>query len=236
MPSHNSYSRPTSSVPSSPYSPTISHGLPSEEYKALQRRHTRQCLESHFTHRGSATKYASPRTAYQSADMPSPKRSHISAMQNATRHALGPSFDFTQHSFEKLAQRDRNAASTSDVVVDEKAGGGYDRPVPQRYIDAFNRKWAEDDAMYDSTQACADRVPAAAWRQHADMPTDIAPDDLHVSLRNVSRADSAHAEVRGCSPVSRGHGGRRPEVISRFSSDSDVSVAIPRRSMLGLRR
>lgn len=227
MPSNYAHTPKPQSKPSIPYFPPTSHGLPGDEYQTLQRRHARQRLESHFSHRGSSNSFPSLRTAYQSADFSLPKRSHISAVQNATRQALGPSFNFTDQSFTFLTQRSQPVSCPP--TTDEQASR-YDEPIPQRYLDAFNQKWAEDDDIYDCVQARGDRTNGALWRRHADLPAGITP------LYPVSQADSAVSLVGESRLTVQGHGCGRPDAVSRFSSDSEASLAMPRRSIFRQRR
>ncbi|KAI8934980.1 hypothetical protein NX059_008646 [Plenodomus lindquistii] len=186
-----------------------SPGLPSEEYRTLRRRQERARLESHFTHRD---------------------RVRISQVKNATRHALGSSFDFTDESYERSTAA---TATPRRAVGKRRECGKYEDPIPPRYIDEFNNMWADDDDVYDAEQVRAD-MSYAPWRVHARMPRDVAPVEPCAYPNRVSRVDSAIAgvearrETRSVEEV-------RPQLVSKFSTDS-LPAAKGMRSIFGRRR
>jgi hypothetical protein len=159
-------------------SPTSSEAstLPGDEYRRLQKLQQQARLNTYFEQPHLPPSYTSirPKTSYQAwPHLTRERRSEISEVANATRLALGSSFDFTDESY-NCSQRSgavdtlRSAATRRDDVASEK-----EKSIPQRYIDEFNKRWHEDDLQYERQhQYKADYTPKAAWRSHAGMYVD----------------------------------------------------------------
>jgi hypothetical protein len=149
-------------------SPTSSESssLPGNEYKRLQQRQKIERLNAYFEQPHLPLSYTSarPKTSYQQARIPRERRVEISEVGNATRIALGSNFDFTHESY----RSQRSAAAHTTRTSERK------EPIPQRYIDEFNNKWAEDDRIYEH-QRQADYTYNADWRTHAGMHVDTKP-------------------------------------------------------------
>ncbi|KAF2847198.1 hypothetical protein T440DRAFT_540091 [Plenodomus tracheiphilus IPT5] len=242
---------PSTTTPSTPHLPSLTsltpQGLPSDEYRTLRKRQDKHRLESHFAHntpKGNLpnANLTTPhhhhphQTAYQKANLPPSARLHISKLQNATRAALGPNFSFTHESYEVCR---RNEESISQRAVEErrrgKSGNGRGgEPIPQRYIDEFNKMWAEDEDASDAEQARADRMVDARWRVH-ELPRGAGVVGGCARERREVRVDSA-ISVRERSEVSFEYEEERPELVSRFSTDSLVAEVKGRRGVFGRRR
>ena len=121
-----------------------------------------------------------PKTSYQAAGISRERQVEISEVGNATRLALGSSFNFTDEGYHR-SQRSAAANATST----RRDTSAYERrdPIPQRYIDEFNQKWAEDDRVYEH-QREADYTYNADWRTHSGMYVDTKP--LPAPRREVS--------------------------------------------------
>jgi hypothetical protein len=202
-------------TPTSYYHPTY---LPGDEFRMLQKRQERERLEHHFEHRGHSNHYINPRTPYQDVGLSPDARLRISAVKNATRTALGPSFDFTDDSYNR-SQRCTDASSVPSVR--RGADKSLD-PIPQRYIDEFNKKWRDDDLKYDAHQYAADMTHNTPWRAHAPMYVDIKPlprqEPLHRPLPQTTNSGCFDGGLSVCEPRSLTRG--RPALVSKFSCET----------------
>ncbi|KAF1836821.1 hypothetical protein BDW02DRAFT_492598 [Decorospora gaudefroyi] len=193
------------------YYTTSSSGaiLPDDEYKVLQERQQRAHLEAHFAQPALAPSHTSvrPKTSYQEANLPQDRRAHISEIKNATRDALGSSFDFTDDSYDRGQSSSGTRRATTQY--------SYEEPIPQRYIDEFNKKWHEDDLKYEH-QYRADCTHNAGWRTHQNMYVDIKPLPRHESAPR-------YANVYEPRPLTR----EAPKMLrSKFSFDSAVETTL----------
>jgi hypothetical protein len=198
MPSTHGSSRSGASL--SPLSPTSSSAssLPGDEYRRLQKRQQHERLDAYFSQPHLAPSYTSirPKTSYQAAHLPRERRVEISEVANATRRALGSNFDFTDGSY-NCSQRTaavsilHSARSRRNADREEK-----EEPMPQRYIDEFNKRWHEDDLTYERQhQYRADYTHSAEWRSHAGMYVDVKPLPSPRRERAV-RNEQAHSYER----------------------------------------
>ncbi|KAH9865246.1 hypothetical protein IAQ61_009193 [Plenodomus lingam] len=209
-----------------------STGLPSDEYRDLVKRQRRSQIESHLSHKHSisscSTTTTTPHTPtpYQTTHLSPSHRLQISQVKNATRRALTPGFDFTDERYEQAQRRDTTTHKSRR----------YQEPIPQRYINEFNSKWARDDELYDAEQARADRVVNAAWRVHDGMRGDVAPLDASASSppRGERRVHCGVEAVREQCLESGGCRTARPQLVSKFSTDS-LGFEESKRGMFGFR-
>lgn len=167
-------------------------GLPEEEYRALQKRQQRSQLETHFTEQNRSISNLS-KTAYQKALLPGYQRLHISQANYATYKALGESFDFTDDSFDRL--------QSPSVSMSIHLRHSYKEPIPQRYIDEFNKKWHEDDMRYDKSRY-NDDFSHRSYREHPTLSDLYGQMYLQpTSLRScVSTIVRGNAPTRSLSP------------------------------------
>jgi len=208
-----------SSTQSSYHSSKASIGLPDDEFRTLQKRQNRSRLEKHFAHQGSSNHYSRPRTAYQKADLSQEERLRISKVKNATRQALGSSFDFTDSGCSYSQQSDVGLTLSATETLRDSSS--YEEPIPREYIDAFNQRWYEDDDVYEPAQYVADHTFNAPWRQHADMYTDIEP----ITCPEVAPFGNRHSRVGSAIDdrfEQRPLTSPRPQLVSKFSFDSDM--------------
>jgi hypothetical protein len=168
-------------------------GLPHDEYRTLRRAQDRERLETHFEHDGSRLKsYIAPQSAYRNAVLSQRERLRVSEILSATRAALGPSFDFDDHSYERLQVREDEYQRSREWVDDEPRDG----PIPKKYRDEFDRWWHEDMEDNDPDQYLADNICEAPWRKH------VPPQRHRLNVERVPvgpctsatayREDSAH--------------------------------------------
>jgi hypothetical protein len=194
--------------------------LPGDEFRRLQKRQQTERLNAYFGQSHLPPSYTAirPKTSYQQANIPRERRVAISEVSNATRLALGASFNFTDESYR--SQRIHTARPTTSDA---------ENLTPQRYIEEFNKKWAEDDAKYEH-QTQADYTFNAGWRTHAGMYVDTKPlpaprRDRFEAGRPVRFDTYSQDEPR---PLARAV----PAILaSRFSFESEE--AEPRRSFWG---
>ncbi|KAF1852018.1 uncharacterized protein K460DRAFT_413497 [Cucurbitaria berberidis CBS 394.84] len=206
---------------------STSSGLPGDEFHTLQKRQTRDRLEAHFSHHGSSTR-SHPRTSYQDVFLPQDDRVRISEVKNATRRALGSSFDFTDGGYSRTKRVD--SLKTPHAAGSRRGGSKYDEPIPQKYLDEYHKRSREDDEKYDADQYKADFTSFARWRTHdvldvnngAIRPPNSYRETAHSSahLRSMDSVMDDKREVA------------RPPLVSKFSFDSDMaewrnSVGIP---------
>jgi hypothetical protein len=188
--------------------------LPSDEFQKLRKQQERSRLE----HPGSPNHYMHPNTPYQRVGLSPDARLRISAVKKATRAALGPSFDFTHDNY----TRSQRSTNTSPVPSARRRVEKSLDPIPQRYIDEFNRKWRDDDWIYDSHQYAADMTYNAPWRAHAPMYVDIKPlpcqEPLHRHIPHMTNSGRFDSGRDVCEPRPLTRGG--PALVSRFSSDT----------------
>lgn len=223
MPSQVSISTQSYSNKSS----TDSLGLPSDEYRILKKRQEIGRLEAHFADSSNPPSCSIPYTPFQQVGIPQESRTLISETRNATRSALGASFDFTDDSYDR-SQR-TGAVDMLRLVELRRERRNRKPPIPQRYLDEFNRKWAYDEEMYEPSQSIADYAYDAPWRFHTPMHTDIVPvpyRDTHGPRTRLGREYYGECEQR---PAIR----ETPPLVSKFSFDSEIEPK--RRSLFGLR-
>jgi hypothetical protein len=245
MPStHRSSRSATSERLRSPAS-SESSSLPGDEYRRLQKRQQQARLNTYFSQPHLPPSYTSvrPKTSYQARPhLTRERRSEISEVANATRNALGSSFDFTDESY-NCSQRTAAVSTlhTARTRCDDVASKG-EAPIPQRYIDEFNKRWHEDDLQYERQhQYKADYTPKAAWRSHAGMYVDTKPlppprreatpryllQDQELS-RPVRFDSSARDEPR---PLARAAVYEATAIASRFSNETfETRGSEPKRS------
>lgn len=149
-------------------------------------------LERHLDHRGnSGRSHPAPHSHFRDAGLSQGERHHISQVQNATRAALGPSFDFDEESRHRSQihantyQRSRGWMDSTDYKVND---------VPQKYIDEFNQKWHEDDEDNDADQFLADYAKEAIWRDHA--PINYSIPVAEFSSYGVPSSNSSRSKTR----------------------------------------
>ena len=200
-----------------------SRNLPGEEYRALKKAQEKAELNKHFA-QPSLPSRSVAKTAYQKVDLTRNRRSQISEVKDATRRALGASFDFTDSGYNH-SQRS-SATSSRDSVA------RYEEEIPQRYIDEFNEKWVEDDLKYAAEQYATDSDGSASWRTHQDMYEDIKPLPHRYNIARGylaqnspdSRVDSVMEEE--C----------RPQLTSKWSiSTINCDEELKKRSLSGRR-
>ncbi|EFQ95585.1 hypothetical protein PTT_05979 [Pyrenophora teres f. teres 0-1] len=200
-----------------------SRGLPGDEYRTLKKAQEKAELNEHFAQPSLPTRTIS-KSAYQQLDLSKDRRSQISEVKNATRRALGSSFDFTDEGYEH-SQR-ASATSSRDSI------GKYEiRDSPQRYIDEFNKKWVEDDLKHEATQYAADRDGSGSWRAHEIMYGDI---------KSLPSRDTASGHVAQNGPNRRIDSvveeAPRPQLVSKWSmSTIDLDEEPKKRSLFGRR-
>jgi len=136
--------------------------LPADEWRSLGRAQRRSDLESHFGHSGDTSRSYQPRrTAYQVAGLSRDRRFDISEVQNATRAALGTSFDpYDDDSYARSSHRDADYGRSRGWTSEAPRSSG----IPRNYRDEYNQRFREDD---DADQYAADYTSKAPWRNHA---------------------------------------------------------------------
>jgi hypothetical protein len=207
-----------------------SHGLPGDEYSRLRKR---DCLNTHFEHRGNrdAPYPELTRSAYRDAGLFRESRVRVSETRNATRAALGGSFDFTDDGYERSRRREDDYQRSRGWIDDAPRRA----PIPQKYQDEFNRLWNEDDEANDAYQYRSDSSRDAPWREHVALECNR----LDVSRLPTRRPETSYATSRndsgygssGSRRLSTPPRVRSPELVSRFSfgSVSDSYKEPPRR-------
>lgn len=129
---------------------------------------------------------------------------HISEVRTATRRALGPSCYRSEYT--EFTQPDYGSHWNYEESQDSED------PIPQKYLDEFNRRWHEDDEDNDADQYMADIMPNARWRRH--LPIFL---DGEVPILTLPKTGRSRREPT--SPDSR-HASSRPPLQSRFSHDT----------------
>jgi len=145
---------------------STSSNLPGDEYRALKRAQEKAELNAHFA-QPSLPSRSIAKTAYQKADLTRNRRSQISEVKDATRRALGASFDFTDAGYTHIQR--------SSAVSNRASTARYEEEIPIRYIHEFDKKWVEDDLKDAAEQYAADSDGSASWRTHQAMHQDIKP-------------------------------------------------------------
>jgi hypothetical protein len=215
---HSSHNSSTHSLRKSrdPRNSHESFGLPHEEYRDLCRSQDIERLETHLSHnRNRSNSYAAPRSSYREAGLSQHERLCVSEVRSATRAALGPSFDFDDHSLERSRARD-SEYSCSRGWCEDAIPCNRGSPIPKKYRDEFDRRWHGDTEDNDADQYLADHVHNAPWREHEQLALprpDVEP--IRVRLR-TARA-TPRREDSGYGSMSE----RQSLPSSKFSFDSD---------------
>lgn len=213
-----------------------SHGLPGDEYSRLYKRDR---LNTHYEHRGNRdAPFLEPtRSAYRDAGLSLESRVRVSETRNATRAALGSSFDFTDDGYERSRRREDNYQRSRGWIDDEPRRA----PIPQKYQDEFNKLWNEDEEANGAYQYRSDSSSDAPWREHVVLERnrlDVSrlptrrPEPSYATSRNDSGYGSSGSRCPITPPRKRS-----PELVSRFSIESvaDSYKEPPRRrKYLGL--
>jgi hypothetical protein len=200
--------------------------LPGDEFRRLHKRQQHEYLNAYFEQPHLPPAYTSirPQTSYQTARSTRERRVEISELANATRHVLGSSFDFTDESYNRIQR-----STAVERLVTARSRRNADRaeredPIPQRYIDEFNKRWHEDDLVYERWhQYRADYTHSAEWRSHAGMYVDVKPLPLPRWERAVGNEQTHLYEPK---PLTRAVN------QSRFSLETHEE-SIPKRSFWG---
>lgn len=202
--------------------------LPAEEHEHLKNKYR---LEEH---------YRSPRLSGISANLSSVSRypssrkkssdeiEHrfkSSEIRHATRKALGPSFDFSDDSFTSLGSAQRRG--TVQASPEE-----HSSPIPQRYLDEYNRWCYEDEMSHEADQYKDDMAPKAPWRHHENFhdgnPHEVADMVIYIEKYRNTYGPSSGAIRR--IPTYRESGDQKPvpmmdiavnQLKSKFSWDAD---------------
>lgn len=143
-----------------------SPGLPGDQHAALVRR---QKLEKFYQRRGSdlsarsdLSSNSSRRSSVESSRLSPEQRLAKSEMRSATRQALGHSW----HPSDGFSDSSSSAGSYQSTYGSHWEYKDDGKPIPQEYIDQFNRRWHEDDEDNDADQFVADMQRDATWRKH----------------------------------------------------------------------
>ncbi|KAH7090711.1 hypothetical protein FB567DRAFT_520494 [Paraphoma chrysanthemicola] len=201
-------------------------GLPADEYQTLRRANDRERLERHFKS-GSRSRALQPsRSAYRDAGLSYTQRHDISEVRNATRAALGASFDFTDDTYGR-STRHRDEYERSRGWTDDKPSPSD--AIPQRYLKEHNQRWHEDDEDNDADRYLDDHNRNAIWRSPARL-TEIplfrepAHNSRPRSAVPSSRADSGYySNYEQPSPCARDYDSTSDQQtpISTWSDDED---------------
>ena len=201
----------------------------------MQKRQNRDRIDAHFSPSSHHSSYspASYRTSYQERGLDPEHRLRISEVRNATHQALGAGFEFTDESYDDMQRVAESGRGTTGT------GTYKDDPIPQHYIDEFNKMMYEDDLENDRDQYTADCTPEAPWRAHWSMYNDIKPLARRetpplqcVPSVQLERHDSAMEEdASEPRPLTR-----RPQLVSKFSWDSSVDEKPRKRRFWGFNR
>ena len=132
------------------YRPSIPRDyLPNDEHRYLVKQQERSRLEAHFEQLSSSSRYLPSRTAYQEiGNLSRGRRAEISEMANATRAALGASFDFTDEGYDRIQAADNDRYASSRY----RDGSGYAGYVPSRRVQDLSEKYWDDDRRYRKEQ------------------------------------------------------------------------------------
>jgi hypothetical protein len=149
------------------YAQVPSAGLPSEQHAALVNQQKAERLHQ----RHANEKRGVPRTSTRAPlTEPRPSRTnltpahnlHRAAVRSATRKALRTHLDDSLESSYNGSIRAGRENTPHGSHWDYR---GEAQPIPQKYIDEFNKKWHEDDEDNEADQYMAD-VANAPWRIH----------------------------------------------------------------------
>jgi hypothetical protein len=166
-------------------------GLPSEEYTLLKKRKNGALLYTHLkdVHLCHHVAYTGRIRHGPKPDLPrkmpgntanlgkrrSPKHTdrvlQESQIASATRQALGPSWHPIEYLYDDLEYSGvPRVSSDRNDQLQEKG------PIPDIYLQEFNRMWYEDDEDNDADQLLADLTPNAPWRNHLPLRPMYGPD------------------------------------------------------------
>ncbi|KAL1605376.1 hypothetical protein SLS60_004924 [Paraconiothyrium brasiliense] len=109
-----------------------------------------------------------------------------SRMTNATRKALGPSWHPNDHRNDGMD--DYGVPKASDLNCPSE----WEAPIPDKYLQDFNRTWYEDDEDNDADQLLADMTSNAhaPWRNHLPLRPMYGPGgDLRTTSRYFGKTD-----------------------------------------------
>ncbi|KAH7075425.1 hypothetical protein BKA63DRAFT_594851 [Paraphoma chrysanthemicola] len=201
-------------------------GLPGDEYQILRRANDRERLERHFEGGSSSRTYQPSSSAYRDAGLSYSQRHGISEVRNATRAALGPSFDFTDDTYGRSTRHRDNYERSRGWTDDRPSPSGA---IPQRYLNEYNQRWHEDDEDNDADRYLDDHNRNATWRRPArltETPTYREPayNSRPRSAVSSSRADSGYySNYEHPSPCARDceRGSDRQPLTSVWSDDED---------------
>lgn len=191
----------------------VPHGLPHDEYMSLVRRqqmeHTRQVLEAHFAHHSNSQ---GPRVWHglmQPYQIRNSERRRISKMMYAVRKALQADFDLLSDEYE-LA-RHRHAAKTPFCELSDVDGV----PLPERLVVDFTRalQEAQDNAY----------VPKLTGLPYGEPVQRTWIDERIRKAAALRRVDSG---------IAMDEAAKRPQLVSKFSWDSDNEGDMGKRKRL----
>jgi hypothetical protein len=200
------------------YRPSIPRDyLPNDEHRYLVKLQERSRLEAHFAQPSSPSRYLPPpRTAYQgNPNLSRERRAKISETANATRAALGPSFDFTDEGYDRI----QAAAANNDQYATSRYRDEirYADCVPSRRVQDLNKRYWDDDRKYRKEQYRKQNHNTHADR-YADLKLLLHPEP---APQRRGRYDSGTGESTVYGPTS--------ELSSTFSWGSYDEDAPPKR-------
>lgn len=204
-------------------------GIPSDDWSRLERAQRRDDLEDHFyqDYSKSQSKSHSKRrpTAYEEAGLSRDRRLEISAVQNATRSALGASFDpYDEDSYEPSRRRNEVYGKSRGWDDDES---DHRPTMPQRYRDEYERIFSDKEDGYED-----DRTFNAAWRDHDRMYSRDqyrGESSTHSPRPSPAAVPKRRPDSRGIMPGVYDSSHRRLNRSSRWSEDSSIDEPPGRR-------
>ena len=196
----------------------MSAGLPGDEYRMLKAmQNLEQTYMKHLKAVGSPCPLRKRFTSIHNKGAPAHRKNykltkeqriHRSRMAGTVRKALGGGFNPSDcGSYRGNAQYTAGPHLANDWNYKDDG-----KPIPQKHIDEFNKRWYKDELEYDTYQYTADRVANAPWHKHAPIYPMYRPDG---QLR-----DPQYKHVQG---RSRGWTTRPPELKSKWSASTLVS-------------
>lgn len=209
--------------------------LPSDEYKHLQHLQKRDRLTAQFAESNRPSMSYNRSNSYRDAGLSQEECMNISKVQNATRAALGPSFDCDDDSYTRSMQHRDNYERSRGWTDDGEYSSAL---IPQKYLHEYHQHWHGDGEDHNADQYWADFAKDLPWRQpvaidHVPMPIANPYNHCH-EAPVLQRHDSgvALSSSAGSLRLATSH---HPIVKSKFSFYDDQNEVETWRKK-GLRR